>query len=110
MLGGVGDVTDSHAEHRRIRGCERRGFMSEKMGAPSPVVLFLAVGGRAGRLAAEHGNDGTGYCRTCSTGAQAGRQVWPCSLARLAAAAQELATGQPSQRRRADLQASGSGP
>jgi hypothetical protein len=54
------------------------------------VVAFLAVGGRAERLAVEHVDDGTGHCRTCPAGPQAGRTTWPCNLANLAAAAREL--------------------
>jgi hypothetical protein len=65
--------------------------MDDRAAMSAPVVLFLAREGRADRLAAEHGNDGTGHCRTCPAGPQAGRQVWPCSLARLAAAARKLA-------------------
>jgi hypothetical protein len=66
--------------------------MGDQTRTPGPIVLFLAVDGRADRLAAEHGDDGTGHCHTCSAGPQAGRQVWPCSLARLAAAARKLAS------------------
>ena len=58
-----------------------------------PVVLFLAVDGRADRLAAEHIDDGTGHCCTCRAGPQAGRTTWPCNLASLAAAARKLAAG-----------------
>ena len=57
---------------------------------PDPVVTFLAVDGRADRLAAEHTDDGNGRCRTCPAGPQAGRTTWPCRLALLAAAAQAL--------------------
>ena len=61
------------------------------MGDPDPVVAFLAVDGRADRLATEHVDDGRGYCRTCPAGPQSGRVKWPCNLANLAAAARELA-------------------
>jgi hypothetical protein len=61
--------------------------------APDPVVAFLAVDGRADRLAAQHADDGRGYCRTCPAGPQAGRTRWPCNLATLAAAARRLAGG-----------------
>ena len=47
------------------------------MADPDPVVLFLAVDGRADRLAAEHADDGRGYC----------------NLANVAAAAREVASG-----------------
>lgn len=36
------------------------------------------------RLLAEHIDDGTGHCRVCTSGAQAGRQLWPCLLHGLA--------------------------
>ncbi|OZM83600.1 hypothetical protein [Pseudonocardia sp. MH-G8] len=32
------------------------------------------------RLLAEHVDDGTGHCRVCSAGPQAGRKVWPCQI------------------------------
>ena len=54
------------------------------------VVEFLARDGRADRLAAQHVDDGTGHCRSCAAGPQAGRHVWPCSLAALAAQGREL--------------------
>jgi hypothetical protein len=64
-----------------------------------PVVEFLARDGRADRLAVDHIDDGTGHCRSCPAGPQAGRLVWPCNLAGLAARARELArrraTGTP---------------
>ena len=62
---------------------------------PGPVVAFLAVDGRADRLAAEHADDGTGHCCTCPAGPQAGRTTWPCTLANYAAAAREFAAGHP---------------
>ena len=58
-----------------------------------PVVAFLAVDDRADRLLAEHADDGTGHCRTCPAGPQAGRTTWPCSIANYAVAARELAAG-----------------
>ena len=60
------------------------------MGDPDPVVAFLAVDGRADRLAAEHVDDGRGHCCTCPAGPQKGHVLWPCNLARLAAAAREF--------------------
>jgi hypothetical protein len=54
------------------------------------TVLFRAVDSRADGLAAEHADDGTGHCVTCSAGPQAGRQVWPCSRTRLADAGRKL--------------------
>ena len=67
--------------------------MIDRTGTPGPIVLFLAVDGRANRLAAEDGDDGTGHCRTCSAGPPGRPSLWPCSLARLAAAARKLASG-----------------
>jgi len=55
------------------------------------VVEFLARDSRAERLAVEHVDDGTGHCRSCSAGAQAGRQNWPCSLFGYAARARDVA-------------------
>jgi hypothetical protein len=44
----------------------------------------------AERLLAEHVDDGTGRCRVCPAGPQAGRRIWPCSLYDYARAAAEL--------------------
>ena len=44
------------------------------------VAFIRSQPGMADRLIANHANDGTGRCRTCSTGAQAGRYRWPCAL------------------------------
>ena len=55
------------------------------------VVAFLAVDGRADRLAPEHVDDGRGYCVTCPAGPQKGRVKSPCNLSRLAARAHALA-------------------
>lgn len=60
-----------------------------------PVVAFLAVDGRADRLAAEHVDDGTGHCVSCPAGPQAGRMAWPCNLAGPIAHAREIARGRP---------------
>jgi hypothetical protein len=59
------------------------------------IARLLTPEGLA-RLAAEHTEDGTGHCRTCPAGAQAGRTTWPCHLAALAAAATEARTGRRS--------------
>ena len=45
------------------------------------------------RLLAEHTDDGTGHCRVCTSGAQTGRQLWPCLLRGLAEQASTLAKG-----------------
>lgn len=55
------------------------------------AAAFLALEGRADRLAAEHTDDGAGRCRCCTAGPQRGRVVWPCTLAALAARGRELA-------------------
>ena len=47
----------------------------------SPIVEFIAAEtGMAERLLAQHVDDGTGHCRVCSAGPQAGRKVWPCQI------------------------------
>ena len=48
------------------------------------VVLIRSQPGMADRLLAEHADDGSGRCRVCSSGAQAGRYQWPCALHRAA--------------------------
>ena len=58
----------------------------------TPIVEFIAAEpGMAARLLAEHVDDGAGRCRVCSSGAQAGRHIWPCALRGLAMQARELA-------------------
>lgn len=48
----------------------------------NPVVVDFIRNqpGMAGRLLAVHQNDGSGRCRVCSEGGQAGRKSWPCQL------------------------------
>ncbi len=49
------------------------------------IVAFIAgEPGMAQRMLDEHADDGTGHCRVCSAGPQAGRKVWPCPLRGLA--------------------------
>lgn len=38
----------------------------------------------AEKLLTEHADDGTGHCRACPLGAQAGHHRWPCSIHSLA--------------------------
>jgi hypothetical protein len=67
-------------------------------GEPSrhPLVEVIAAApGMAARLLAEHSDDGTGHCRVCTAGAQAGRHVWPCPLHGLAELASRLTPGGP---------------
>ena len=54
------------------------------------VALIVSQPGMADRLLAEHADDGTGRCRVCSAGAQAGRQKWPCSIHHRATEASEV--------------------
>jgi hypothetical protein len=42
------------------------------------VALIGSHAGMAGALITEHSNDETGHCRQCTSGAQAGRHIWPC--------------------------------
>jgi hypothetical protein len=51
------------------------------------VALIVSQPGMAGRLIAQHRDDGTGHCTTCQLGAQAGRYRWPCSIHAAALAA-----------------------
>lgn len=45
----------------------------------SQLVTFMtAQDGMAAILITLHSDDGTGHCRQCTSGAQAGRHVWPC--------------------------------
>jgi hypothetical protein len=49
--------------------------------APSPLAAAIALTpGLAARLLAEHVDDGTGRCRRCPLGGQAGHQRWPCRI------------------------------
>jgi hypothetical protein len=48
------------------------------------VAFIAAEPGLADRLLAEHRNDGSGRCRVCTGGAQAGRYQWPCAIHRAA--------------------------
>jgi hypothetical protein len=53
--------------------------------AMNPLVIFIrSQPGMAERLLADHADDGSGRCRVCSAGAQAGRYRWPCALHRAA--------------------------
>ncbi|MGI5125377.1 hypothetical protein ACQEVB_01055 [Pseudonocardia sp. CA-107938] len=60
-------------------------------GTMTPLVtLIVSQPGMAGRLIAQHRDDGTGRCTACQLGAQAGRSRWPCSIYAAAAAAEEV--------------------
>jgi hypothetical protein len=56
------------------------------------VMLIVSQPGMAGRLIAQHRDDGTGRCTTCQIGAQAGRCRWPCSIFAAASQAEEVRT------------------
>jgi hypothetical protein len=61
-----------------------------------PIVeAFAAVPGLPERLLAEHTDDGTGRCRVCTNGPQAGRQIHPCRLYEIAEQASQLTPGGP---------------
>ena len=54
------------------------------------VEAIAAAPGVVEQLLAEHTDDGTGRCRVCSAGPQAGRQSWPCRLYDIAEQASKL--------------------
>jgi hypothetical protein len=57
---------------------------------PHPIVQFmLSEPGIIERLLAEHVDDGTGHCRVCTAGPQAGRQKFPCRLREFAEQARD---------------------
>ena len=49
------------------------------VGADPLVEFILGHAGMAEVLLDQHRDDGTGHCRVCTTGGQAGRPVWPCT-------------------------------
>jgi hypothetical protein len=58
------------------------------------LTAFLAARPAArARLLAVHVDDDTGQCRACTIGGQAGRPLWPCSIATAAQAAPTPAQG-----------------
>lgn len=44
------------------------------------VALIYSQPAMAARLAEQHRDDGTGHCRSCSSGAQTGRYTHPCYI------------------------------
>lgn len=65
-------------------------------GHPSSIAEAIAdAPGLAERLLAEHADDGTGHCRVCTAGPQAGRQKYPCRLREIAEQANTLLPGGP---------------
>lgn len=57
------------------------------------AIELARMPGAAQRLLAVHMEDGSGRCRVCSSGRQAGRYVWPCQLHLLATRAVEIQDG-----------------
>jgi hypothetical protein len=64
-------------------------------GPPTGLIVAFIAGelGMAQRMLAEHRDDGTGHCRVCTAGPQAGRKVWPCPSHGLAEQAHKVTTG-----------------
>jgi hypothetical protein len=68
-------------------GARRRFARRVTNGGPPRGLIVAFIAGEPGmaeRMLAEHRDDGTGHCRVCTEGAQAGRKVWPCPLHGLA--------------------------
>ena len=63
---------------------DRPSEASESTLAAEFAALFRNQPAGLNRILGEHIDDGTGHCRRCSSGAQAGRSVWPCHLRQLA--------------------------
>ncbi len=57
------------------------------------VALFRGQPTAIAQMLAEHVDDGSGHCRTCTAGPQAGRQVYPCWLRCVAEKASTLTLG-----------------
>jgi hypothetical protein len=49
-------------------------------GTPPLVALIMSQPLMADRLEAQHADDGTGRCRSCSGGAQTGHFQYPCDI------------------------------
>ncbi|MGH3587473.1 MAG: hypothetical protein ACRDQ0_14230 [Pseudonocardia sp.] len=49
-------------------------------GTPPLVALIMSQPQMTDRLADVHADDGSGRCRTCSSGAQTGRYQHPCDI------------------------------
>jgi hypothetical protein len=54
------------------------------------VALIVSQPGMGERLLAHHVDDGGGRCRVCTSGAQAARHRWPCSIYGAAAEAERV--------------------
>jgi hypothetical protein len=67
----LGTSFDSREDSSRLAMTDNSPF--------SQLVTFMtAQDGMAAILITLHSDDGTGHCRQCTSGAQAGRHVWPC--------------------------------
>jgi hypothetical protein len=44
------------------------------------VALIVSQPGMAARLIRAHIDDGSGHCKVCAIGGQAGHLVWPCPI------------------------------
>jgi hypothetical protein len=54
---------------------------AEKQNTSDSLTAFIVnQPGLAEDLMRKHRDDGSNHCRVCSTGAQAGRDVWPCRI------------------------------
>jgi hypothetical protein len=49
-------------------------------GLPPLVALIMSQPQMADRLEQQHADDGTGHCRSCSSGGQTGRYRHPCAI------------------------------
>jgi hypothetical protein len=49
-------------------------------GVPPLVALFMSQPSMIDRLDPQHADDGTGHCRSCTSGGQSGRDKYPCSI------------------------------
>jgi hypothetical protein len=59
-------------------------------GVPPLVALIMSQPQMIDRLAPLHADDGTGRCRTCSSGGQTGRYQHPCNIRRAVDEARRL--------------------
>jgi hypothetical protein len=89
-LGLIDQDGDGGRANRRGAGGEAAPPAAIQPEVTDPlVVLIQAEPGMAQRLLSAHADDGTGRCRTCSTGAQTGRFQWPCTIHKRAHQAHE---------------------
>jgi hypothetical protein len=53
------------------------------------IRFLLSEPGLPATILGQHRDDGTGHCRLCTDGGQAGRKTWPCRIHDAAHAATE---------------------